>query len=321
MTDISKLLTEYTPRLKEILAKADLEVLSIRKLRTQAESELKVDLTEYKNAFQELVMSLTQDVSCNASSKENNTQVDTMDESLDNSKTDTDDDKTDDDAIVEIKSNIKSRRNIRQHLFGTSNSLAQLLGTTDPISRIDLNKQLWHYIKEHNLQDPIDRRFILCDEKLKAVMKSKRVNMFSMNKKLSNHLYSDYQFMHKKASLQEQPVVEPKPPKRKRGSDRLKLAAELSPLNEPRVLSPEFASIVGVSELSRAQALKEIWLYIKDKKLQDPLNKRMIICDEKFKNMFKVDQLDMYQMNRGLGGHMVRKEEYSKQPISESHVD
>lgn len=49
-------------------------------------------------------------------------------------------------------------------------------------------KRLWNYIKSNDLQDPADRRFILCDEKLKAIFHQDRVNSFGMNRDLSAHL-------------------------------------------------------------------------------------------------------------------------------------
>lgn len=49
-------------------------------------------------------------------------------------------------------------------------------------------QKLWKYIKENNLQDPADRRFILCDTKLKKIFEQDRVNSFGMNKDLSAHL-------------------------------------------------------------------------------------------------------------------------------------
>ncbi len=57
------------------------------------------------------------------------------------------------------------------------------------LSRPGVVKALWAYIKKHDLQDPKDRRFILCDDKLKAVFGKDRVNAFGMNKFLSNHVY------------------------------------------------------------------------------------------------------------------------------------
>jgi chromatin remodeling complex protein RSC6 len=51
-----------------------------------------------------------------------------------------------------------------------------------------LVQKLWKYIKGNDLQDPADRRFILCDAKLKKIFDQDRINSFGMNKDLSAHL-------------------------------------------------------------------------------------------------------------------------------------
>ncbi|WOH04790.1 hypothetical protein DCAR_0624202 [Daucus carota subsp. sativus] len=56
---------------------------------------------------------------------------------------------------------------------------------------------------------------------------------------------------------------------------------------KPRPVTPEMQAIVGVPEIPRTQALKRIWAYIKENNLQDPENKKIIICDEKLKKIFK----------------------------------
>lgn len=56
---------------------------------------------------------------------------------------------------------------------------------------------------------------------------------------------------------------------------------------KPRPVSPEMQAVVGVPEIPRTQALKLIWAYIKENNLQDPENKKVIICDEKLKKIFK----------------------------------
>ena len=61
--------------------------------------------------------------------------------------------------------------------------------TPPELSRPQVVKQLWNYIKGNELQDPNDKRQILCDEKLHAVFKQDKINMFSMNKLLGSHLY------------------------------------------------------------------------------------------------------------------------------------
>lgn len=48
---------------------------------------------------------------------------------------------------------------------------------------------MWAYIKEKDLQDPKDRRKILCDESLHSLFHVKAINMFQMNKALAKHIW------------------------------------------------------------------------------------------------------------------------------------
>lgn len=52
------------------------------------------------------------------------------------------------------------------------------------LSRPQVVKRLWEYIREHQLQNPSNRKQILCDDKLQAVFKVAAVDMFTMNKLL-----------------------------------------------------------------------------------------------------------------------------------------
>ncbi len=58
-----------------------------------------------------------------------------------------------------------------------------------PMSRGQVVKQLWVYIKKHNLQNPQNKRNIMADAKLKPVFGGKgEVTMFEMTKLVSAHL-------------------------------------------------------------------------------------------------------------------------------------
>lgn len=50
-------------------------------------------------------------------------------------------------------------------------------------------KKLWEHIKAQDLQNPNDKRQIFCDEKMRAVFKHEKVDMFQMNKLVGSHLY------------------------------------------------------------------------------------------------------------------------------------
>ncbi|XP_027361314.1 upstream activation factor subunit UAF30 [Abrus precatorius] len=76
---------------------------------------------------------------------------------------------------------------------------------------------------------------------------------------------------------------------------------------KPRKVSPEMQALVGVPEISRTQALKLIWAYIKDNNLQDPENKRVIKCDETLKKVFAGrDQVGMLEIAGLISPHFLK---------------
>ena len=68
-----------------------------------------------------------------------------------------------------------------------SPALAAVIGP-EPVPRTEVTKRLWAYIKERNLQNPANKRNILCDDKLKAVMGKDEVTMFEMTGLVGRHL-------------------------------------------------------------------------------------------------------------------------------------
>lgn len=65
-----------------------------------------------------------------------------------------------------------------------SDELAEFMDTKIA-SRTEVTKRIWEYIKGNDLQNPANRREILCDDKLEKLMKRKRVNMFKMTQILN----------------------------------------------------------------------------------------------------------------------------------------
>ena len=66
-------------------------------------------------------------------------------------------------------------------------TLAAVVGST-PLTRADLTKKIWDYIKANNLQDAKDRRAINADAKLRPIFGKDQVSMFEMTKLVNNHV-------------------------------------------------------------------------------------------------------------------------------------
>ena len=68
-----------------------------------------------------------------------------------------------------------------------SPALGEFLGETE-MTRPDVVKRLHLYIKEHNLQNPKNKKQILFDDKLQQVFKRKTTDYFKLNTLLTKHL-------------------------------------------------------------------------------------------------------------------------------------
>ncbi len=67
-------------------------------------------------------------------------------------------------------------------------ALSVIVGST-PLSRGELTKKLWEYIKKNGLQDQAKKTMINADDALKVIFNGKgQVSMFEMTKLVSAHV-------------------------------------------------------------------------------------------------------------------------------------
>ena len=183
-------------------------------------------------------------------------------------------------------------------------------------SRPEVVKKIWEHVKSKNMQDPKDKRYICCDEGLAAVFGKKRVHMFEMNKILSKHLKpaEDVTGIEMENEEDEDQVVDSdddaendldndddadaRPTKKAKAQSKTKRKPSANnPFNRPVQLSPALATLLGEEQLSRPQVVKKIWEYIKSRNLQDPKDKRFILCDEGLYGIFKAKRVSSFGMN------------------------
>ena len=69
--------------------------------------------------------------------------------------------------------------------------------------------------------------------------------------------------------------------------------------------TPALAHVVGSEPLSRGEAMKRVWDYIKKHDLQDPENKRRIRADDNLRAVFGGnDSLSMFEMTAYISKHL-----------------
>ena len=78
-------------------------------------------------------------------------------------------------------------------------------------------------------------------------------------------------------------------------------------MTQQHLLSQELQQVSqfnGVTQMSRPNVVKGLWSYIKARNLQDPTNKRNIKCDAPLQRVFGTSEVNMFQMQKLLSGHL-----------------
>ncbi|CAI5722914.1 hypothetical protein KXD40_004361 [Peronospora effusa] len=321
--------TQIESAICRILKDADLEQLSRRMIRKQLEAEFHTDLSNYKDVINATILEVIEQQ-----------QADDEDKGLEPEPSDDDEDDEEDKqegqrkkktALTKKKATLKKRKRKAEGEEGKktgggggfnaqlclSPELAQVVGA-ETMARPQVVKALWAYIREHNLQDPNNKKSIILDDTLRGVFQRDSFTMFSMNKFVKRHVRKPddmppggwSQIPRDGVSSDEdtEAKAKKKPAKRKKkttsteeGDDEVKKKA--NPFNTELSLSPELASLVGSDRLARPQIVKALWAYIHEHDLQDPQDKRTILLDNRMRQVFQRDSFTMFSMNKYIKRH------------------
>ena len=73
--------------------------------------------------------------------------------------------------------------------LGLSQALVDLLGVAkgEKLSRVEVVKRLWAYIREKNLQAPENKQYFTPDSKMAKIFGKEKIRAFGMNKYLKDH--------------------------------------------------------------------------------------------------------------------------------------
>ncbi|PPD81979.1 hypothetical protein GOBAR_DD21107 [Gossypium barbadense] len=221
--------------------------------------------------------------------------------------------------MIKLKQSSKGDKDVKRRggftkLCSLSPQLQAFIGESE-LARTEVVKRLWTYIREKNLQDPKDKRNVLCDDSLYALFRVKSINMFQMNKALSKHIWplneeevtvqADSAKTERKSKQARERVADE--PKQKEKKQKKGASGFLAPLPLSDALVKFFAT--GENALSRADVVKKMWEYIKQNDLQDPSDKRRILCDDKLKELFEVDSFNGFAMTKLLTTHFIKMEQ------------
>lgn len=156
-----------------ILKKCDISKTTLKIVRTQLEQQFGCDLKEKKELIYE---SFEKFLAKSADLIKYNEVVEAESEQL-----------MEEEFVEEPVAKKKSKGGFAAEVH-LATDLAEFLGV-ELLPRTEVTKRLWAYIKEKDLQDPADKRTILCDAALKKVLKRDKIHMFTMTKAISTVSY------------------------------------------------------------------------------------------------------------------------------------
>ncbi|KAG6619262.1 swib complex baf60b domain-containing protein [Phytophthora cinnamomi] len=325
---------QLTEAIRLILKDADLEQLSRRMIRKQLEAQFHADLSSYKDVINATILEIIEQQQ--ADEEEEEEEPDPSDEDDD---ADADDEQEQQQRSPRKKAAPKKKavapKKRKRKADGEdggvkkagggfnaqlslSPELAQVVGA-ETMARPQVVKALWAYIREHNLQDPKNKKLILLDDTLRGVFQRNSFTMFSMNKFVKRHVRKPddlppggwSQIPRDGVSSDEdesKPAKKKQPAKRKKktvstedGGDEGKKKA--NPFYTELSVSPELASLIGRDRMARPEIVKALWAYIHEHNLQDPQDKRTILLDDRMRQVFQRDSFTMFSMNKYIKRH------------------
>jgi upstream activation factor subunit UAF30 len=291
---------ELTAKIKELVWTVDLETVSLKAFIKLLSSNLDdVDLKPRKAFIKEALTKALQEGK--------------QEEEVDNdasSSSEVEDDDEEEDADMKATSPKKGGGGGLKAVKKLSAKLSAFIGKGQSMARTEVVKSIWDYIKEHELQNPQNKREIFLDQALQDVFGCETFTMFTMNKYLSAHIEP-----FKPVDLTTNSTGSSTPTSKKRKaavSSSTNKKTKKTGSQPPYRLSKELAAVVGTDVLPRPQVVKQLWVYIKKHDLQDAADKRRIVCDDLLLQVFKKPKISMFAMNAELSRHLYERVDRSE---------
>mmetsp|Transcript_16975 Transcript_16975/g.31237 ORF Transcript_16975/g.31237 Transcript_16975/m.31237 type:complete len:490 (+) Transcript_16975:111-1580(+) len=201
--------------------------------------------------------------------------------------------------------------------------LREFLGE-DNLTRPQIVKALWAYIKLHNLQKPSNRKNIACDDALKRLFHRDEVTMFNLNRFLTVHIKSrknweagDQTFDYAKLDMDDSEWAalansKPESTTKKRRRERkatANLPKKRGGFTKILPLSQELAEFMGQSSATRGDVVKKLWAHIRANNLKNENNRQEILCDDVLKSLLGQETVTQFSINKYIQPHFLKDQE------------
>ncbi|KAL9982440.1 hypothetical protein ACROYT_G004480 [Oculina patagonica] len=118
---------------------------------------------------------------------------------------------------------------------------------------------------------------------------------------LARKLHENENGLRTRRQTTRKPVERKKPTKTKKPKES---SGNKKGFGKLMVLSPALAEVVGGEKMSRSDVVKRMWEIIRERKLEDPKNKRFTLCDEQLQHIFGRKRIQTFGMMKYLKKHI-----------------
>lgn len=286
--------------IKEFVREVDINTMGQKSFVKLLAKRMNVRKLSKKKAF--IIESLTEILNSENSDDDADTDDDNNDENLDNSEEQTEaSDESDHNETKDAKPKKNNPFNTPKEL---SKPLADFLGKGTHLSRPQVVKCMWEYIREHDLQNPENKQEILLDSSMQQVFGVEKFSMFRMATYISAHIFpfKPVTFDDDKKGTKKRKKKEISKKVRKKRKVPTKRKFATYQLSEP------LSELTGLKVLTRQKVVKKIIEYIREHDLQDPDDRRKIRCDHLLKRiMGKQATVTFFSMQKYITPHLLEK--------------
>ncbi|CAG8436366.1 2700_t:CDS:2 [Ambispora gerdemannii] len=293
MVDIN--LKEYIPTIRTILEESDLNVITAKDVRVKLEEQYKVDLTSRKLEVQKITEEFEDTKVKIEDTKEINGERTKKASSQKTSK-----------KTGKTKGRPPKSKQVNNIVTPTTTNNGTDTSSIDDDRHSDFNMANNNKKKRgRKPKNPIKSALNASDDETNN---NGTPNGKKSSKSKNGDIPKKKKFSNKRKKTEELEDNDGEaPPKKRKGN---------TGIHKPLLLSPVLSAFLGQEELSRLEVVKRLWTYIKENNLQDPKDKRYIICDEKLMHIFGKDRMHSFTMNKYLTVHLKKKDDTSGFPPS-----
>ncbi|KAF8538512.1 hypothetical protein BDD12DRAFT_149162 [Trichophaea hybrida] len=292
---------KFTPVIDAILRSSDLSTISVKKVRTGLSERTGIDFTPFKKSIDTVITDRFDILLAerDAAKEAAEAEAAAAEAAACEAKAEAEDQQEEEDEVADVKPIVKAE--VKDEAYSSPDPAYSNAGSVSPFT--DKKRKSSSVDEDARLAAELHAQ-LNGGRPLRGAAKSKPTKKTATKKR---------------AKKKSKDTVDSDMSGGEDGDAPVKKKRKANPNNafmKPLILSEPLAAFIGESQMARPEVVKRIWAYVKLHGLQDPQDRRYILCDDNMKPVFG-DKVHMFTMNKVLATNMYKAEDVaSSQPAN-----